>query len=69
MGKVYAWKGKELYRLPFESGLRFYGLRKCKPWNSGYYLGQHRKSMEQLQGMTVDIDSFVQVIDDEDCPF
>jgi hypothetical protein len=69
MGKCYVWHKKELYRLPFESNLKFYGVKKCAKWNDGYYLGSHRKSLSQLQSMTVDVDELINIVEDKDCPF
>jgi hypothetical protein len=67
--KVYGWKDKQLFRLPQQIGLRFYGLKECKPWKDGFVLGSSRKSLSQLQSMTILIDKEIQVITDPDCPF
>ena len=60
MGKTYVWHKKELYRLPYLSNMRSFGLLKCKKWNEGYILGSVRKSKNQLKAMNTDIfSSFV----------
>lgn len=69
MGKTYVWHKKHLYRLPYESKLHFYGLKKCAKWNDGYYLGSSKKSLSQLLSMTVDIDESIDIVKDKDCPF
>lgn len=67
--KIYIWHENDLYRLPFTSNLRNYGLLKCKKWKDGYILGESRKSLAQLQSMTTDIESDFVFIKDKDCPF
>ena len=67
--KLYGWKDKELYRLPQMIGKRFYGLLKCKPCGTGYFLGEDRKSKSQLEAMTVVIDKEISLIRDSDVPF
>jgi hypothetical protein len=69
LGKVYVWHKKELYRLPYNVDFRYYGLLKCKPWQDGYNLGNKRKSMKQLQSMTVTIKSDFRFQVHEDVPF
>jgi len=70
MGKKYSWVKKELYRMPFQVGLRFYGVKKCAKWSDkGYFLGSHRKSFDQLKTMTVDVDYRVELNQHKDCPF
>lgn len=69
MGKTYVWYKKELYRLPFESNLHFYGVKKCAKWKDGYYLGASKKSLNQLLSMTVDVDGAVKIVEDKNCPF
>jgi len=74
-GKLYAWKNKDLYRLPQMIGKRFYSLKKCGKWIDkkdvfrGYYLGDDRKSHDQLESMTHFINHEEEVIKDSDCPF
>ena len=70
MGKVYVWKRKELYRMPYESNSRFYGMIKCARWGErGYYLGRYPKSFAQLEAMTTDVDVTIEDVPHEDCPF
>lgn len=70
MGKTYVWHKKELYRLPYRIGLKYFGQIKCKKWSCrGYYLGPHRKSWSQLESMTVDIEEDVSFVDHPDTPF
>ena len=69
LGKKYVWHENEIYRLPYTSNLRSYGILKCKKWNNGYILGDKRKSGSQLQSMTTDVESDFVFIKDKDCPF
>jgi hypothetical protein len=69
LGKVYIWHEKELYRLPFESHQRYFGLLKCTKWNDGYILGSVRKSINQLRSMTKDIESDFVFEQHDDMPF
>lgn len=68
-GKKYVWHKKKLYRLPFESNLRFYGLHECKPWKDGYIVGTQRKSLKQLRSMSVEDIDFVFPQETDDTPF
>lgn len=69
-GKRYVWKGKQLYRMPFNSGVRFFGVLKCKKWlDKGYILGSQRKSFSQLQSMTTDVDWLLPIEQHKDTPF
>ena len=68
--KRYVWYKKELYRMPFASGLRFFGVLKCAQWlDKGYILGSQRKSFSQLESMTIDVDWTLQIEKHEDTPF
>lgn len=69
LGKKYVWHKNELYRLPYTSNLRSYGILKCKKWKDGCILGDKRKSLSQLQAMTTEIESDFVFIKDTDCPF
>lgn len=69
MGKCYLWKNKELYRLPFQSRFNFYGVKKCTKWKDGYLLGGQRKSLAQLEAMTVSVDYDIDLNVSSDCPF
>ena len=56
--KTYIWKDGDLYRLPFVSHLRHFGLKKITPKNGFFVLGNGvRKSLSQVIGMTVEIES------------
>lgn len=68
MGRTYAWHKKELYRLPFQIGLTFYGVKKCAKWKDGFYLGSQRKSRSQLEAMTNKRIEF-EFVESEDVPF
>ena len=67
--KVYIWHEKELYRLPYNVNLSYYGLLKCTKWNDGYIIGSQRKSLKQLQGMTSDIKIDFEFIKSNHLPF
>lgn len=67
--KKYVWHENELYRLPYTSKLRSYGLLKCAKWKDGCILGESRKSGSQLQAMTTEIESDFIFIKHKDCPF
>jgi len=68
MGKRYLWKNKELYRLPFQSDLNFYGVKKCTKWKDGYILGSQRKSLAQLKGMN-NKRIYYEIVESEYMPF
>lgn len=55
--KVYVRDGNDLYRLPFQSNLKFYGQKVVAKWvvndvHVGFVLGSQRKSFDQLNAMT-----------------
>jgi len=75
---LYGWKDKKLFRLPQQIGLRFYPLKEIKMKTEkrksgifkGYLLhGGVRKSVKQLESMTIYIGKEFNKIKDEDCPF
>ena len=70
---LYGWRDKKLYRLPQVVNKRFYPLReikKIKVGNSiGYNVGRVKKSISQLEAMTIFINFELQKINDKDCPF
>lgn len=72
-GILYGWKDKKLYRLPQMIDKRFYPLKELKLIEvgnkQGYNLNRKKKSLPQLEAMTVFIDKEVQTISDLDCPF
>lgn len=68
-GILYGWKDKKLFRLPQMIGLRFYPLKEVGMYKSWYVVHQKKKSLIQLQAMTVLINQEVQFIQDSDCPF
>lgn len=70
LGKTYIFKEADLFRLPFESHLRYYGVKKCKRWKDGFILGNGiRKSKSQILSMLTDIESNFKFIEEKDCPF
>lgn len=69
LGKTYILKEADLFRLPFESHLKFYGIKKCKPWKDGFILGDKRKSKAQILAMLTDIETDFKFIEEKDCPF
>ena len=69
LGKTYIFKEADLFRLPFESNLRFYGIHKCKKWKDGFILGDKRKSKSQILSMLTDIETDFKFIEEKDCPF
>jgi len=70
LGKIYIFKETDLFRLPFESHLRFYGINKCKRWKDGFILGNGiRKSKGQILSMLSDIKTDFKFIEEKDCPF
>jgi hypothetical protein len=70
---LYGWHKKELYRLPQVIGKRFYPLKKLNQIDvnnrKGYLVGSQRKSLAQLENITIFIDKKIQTIKDDDCPF
>lgn len=69
LGKTYIFKEGDLFRLPFESHLRFFGIHKCKKWKDGFILGDKRKSKAQILAMLSDIESNFKFIEEKDCAF
>jgi hypothetical protein len=69
LGKTYIFNGADLFRLPFESHLRFYGIHKCKRWKDGFILGDKRKSKAQILAMLTDIETDFNFVEEKDCPF
>lgn len=68
--KRYVWHKKELYRMPFNSGFRYFGVLKCAKWvDKGYILGSQRKSFAQLKSMTVDVEWQLPIEKHVDTPF
>jgi hypothetical protein len=67
--KTYIWNKGNLYRLPFFENKRGYGLLKCKPWRDGFIVGNQRKSLAQLKGMTTDVEVDFQFIESKDPHF
>lgn len=70
LGKIYVWKQSELYRLPFHSGLRCYGVKKCAKWKDGAILGNGvKKSASQLEAMTETLELDFEFQEHSDTPF
>lgn len=72
-GILYGWKDKKLYRLPQMINKRFYPIKELTLINvgnqKGYNINRKKKSIRQLQDMTIFINYKHQVIKDKDCPF
>ncbi len=72
-GLLYGWKHGKLYKLPQTIGKRFYGLLECTlidiPTLKGYNVGRKKKSMKQLEAMTIFINHKVQKIESKNLPF
>ena len=70
---LYGWKNKKLYRLPQMIGKRFYPIKELTLIDvgiqKGYNVSRKKKSIKQLQDMTVFINYDHQLIKDKDCPF
>lgn len=68
--KTYIWRNGDLYRLPFVSGFRTYGLKKLTPKYGVFVLGNGvRKSLSQVLGMTTEIESDFVFPKSKDVPF
>lgn len=73
-GKVYVIYGTDLYRLPFESNLKFYGQKAVAKWivndiHLGFILGSARKSFDQLNAMTEPYECELRFYVPDDTPF
>lgn len=70
----FGWKDKHLYRLPFESNKRYYGLKKLKQRiignKVGYKVMGKPKTLAQLQAITQQVDWKVNtILNKKDLPF
>lgn len=73
-GVVYGWLNKELYRLPYVNEYNMsFPLKKLKQImianNVGYQIGNRKKTIKQLEQLTILINKEVSVIKDADVPF
>lgn len=73
-GKVYVRDGEDLYRLPFQSNLKFYGQKAVAKWrindvHVGFILGSARKSFDQLDAMTEPYDCELKFYSTDVVPF
>ena len=72
-GINYGWKDKKLFRLPQYIGNRFMPLKELKLIKvgnkKGYNLNKKKKSLDQLESMSIFINQEIQLIKDKDCPF
>ena len=70
-GVRYGWSKKQLYRLPFESEKRTYGLKKINPIRQGkvYNLRKIQKTIAHLELMTIEVNYDVDIVTSLDCPF
>jgi hypothetical protein len=68
-GQPYGWHEKKLYRLPFASGKRHYGLKQLNIINVGKTLGyccsRKKLSKYQLEAMTEPINVTVNIFESE----
>lgn len=59
-GIFFCWKNKELFRMPFNRGLRYYSKRKLKPTirntSIGYVIDGDFKSLNTLKDLTEKIE-------------
>jgi hypothetical protein len=74
-GIKYAWKDKELHRLPNNIGLKHFPLKKLKKIKvgnkEGYRVAQDKKTIEQLMELTevIDYKYIINGAGDDNCPF
>lgn len=54
-GVIFGWKYKKLFRLPQIINNRFYPLKECASYDSGFVVYRKRKSFKQLKKMTTNI--------------
>ena len=70
---LFGWYKKELYRLPQEIGNRQYPLKKLDQiiigQNVGYNVCNKKKTIKQLEEITIVINKEVSRIIDNDLPF
>lgn len=68
--RTFIWHERELYKIPYTSHFRSFGIRKCAKWRDGYILGNGiKKSSSQLEAMTTDIEVDFQFQKNKDTPF
>ena len=68
-GISYGWHDKKLYRLPFKSGLRWYGLKEITRKEWGYTVGRKKIGINRLKQMTHEIDITIKIVSDNSMPF
>ena len=73
-GFLYGWYKKELYRLPSESGIKNYSLKKLEMIKvgrqKGYRCKRDKLSLVQLRDKTIFINKKIyRVQNNKDCPF
>lgn len=68
-GFLYGWNNKDLYRLPSNSGNKFYGIKKLDVIKVGSGLGYRIKreklSINQIKLLTVAIDKEYEILEDK----
>lgn len=73
LGVKYGWYKKDLYRLPFESKLRYYGLKLIKPIYIGstmcYNLQRKKITLKRIKLLTEKVNYNVEIVKDNDVPF
>lgn len=68
--RTFIWLDGDLYKLPYTSHFRSYGVRKCAKWRDGHVLGNGIvKSASQLEAMTTDIETDFEFHKTKDTPF
>lgn len=76
MNKLYGWKNKQLYKLPYKHPNinRWYNLLEVAKWikdgkHIGFTLGNRKKSFKILEEMTHDINFEIKESECKDVPF
>lgn len=71
--KVYCWKDKKLYRMPFNNKLRWHEKKELKQVKNGitlgYYIDRAFKSMKNLKELTEIINQEETTKPISECPF
>lgn len=72
-GIEYGWKSRKLYRLPQNIGNCYHSLKEMNlipvGKKEGYRVAGKRKTIEQLEAITVPMKRIVSTIKHEDLPF
>ena len=72
-GVRYAWKDKQLFRLPFERNLRTFGLKEIPQYvfktTQVYNVQRDKLTILKLKERTVKVDWYVNVVVEVEIPF